>query len=109
MIYDTFPTVAYRQHSDSLAGANRGIRASVWRVLRMFRGDFKHWNDLNIAALQALLPFFTPENRKRFDIFVRARHQKLPGRMISLLRSGVYRQTFLGNMGILVAALNKKI
>lgn len=109
VIYDPVPTVSYRQHRDSLAGGNRGVRASLWRASRLFRGDFKHWNDVNIAALQPLLTFFTPENKRRFDAFVCARHQNLPGRLRSLLRAGVYRQTLLGNIGILVATLNKKI
>ncbi len=109
VVYDAFPTVSYRQHNDSLAGANRGLRASLWRATRMFRGDFKRWNDMNIASLQPLLGFFTPEATRQFHAFVRARSQKLPSRMVGVRRSGLYRQTFLGNIGIFVATLNNKI
>jgi hypothetical protein len=41
--------------------------------------------------------------------FVKAREMSLIPRLICLKRSGFYRQTFLGNLGLVAAAVFRKI
>jgi len=45
----------------------------------------------------------TEKNREVLDNFVRARHRHLLRRLIELRRTGVFRQTVVGNLGLLAA------
>ncbi len=106
VFYDPQPMLKYRQHPDNLIGSNQGGRARVVRIRMMLGGRFRDWNATNLAALRRLPPhLITPDNRRLLDLFAAARSAPLPRRLVDLWRSGVYRQTLLGNVGLLVAAL----
>jgi hypothetical protein len=51
----------------------------------------------------------TAENRALFDLFRASRQRGFFGRQIGFLNSGVYRQTFLDNLGLIVAVWARKI
>ena len=51
----------------------------------------------------------TDENRQTFDLFRRARKETLIPRVRGLIRSGVHRQTLLGDLGLLAAAVTGRI
>jgi hypothetical protein len=51
----------------------------------------------------------TTENRRIFDLFCKARHEPLLRRVIIFAQIGVYRQTMLGNLGLIAAVVLKKI
>jgi hypothetical protein len=106
VFYDPQPMLKYRQHPDNLIGSNQGGRARVVRIRLMLGGRFRDWNETNLAALRGLPPhLITPDNRRLLDLFAAARSAPLPKRLVDLWRSGVHRQTLLGNVGLLVAAL----
>lgn len=107
--YDGYPSVRYRQHESNLVGMNSTWKARLKRVRMLWQGRFRSWNDGNIAALRSLRSRLTPENRDILEHFAKAREMRLIPRLIYLRRSGVYRQTLLGNIGLIVAALFKKI
>lgn len=107
--YDTTPHVLYRQHGRNLVGANSSWTARWVRLCMLFQGRFKNWNSINIAGLERFEPQLTEDNRRRLDSFKRLRHQTLLLRLITLLRSGVYRQTLLGNLGLMVAVVFKRL
>lgn len=109
VFYDTHPSVRYRQHGCNLVGANTTWLARITRVVLMFQGRFRNWNDRNIAALNDLRADLTLENRKIFDRFSEARNRSFFSRLIGLKRSGIYRQTLFGNLGLIAAAIFKKI
>lgn len=109
VFYDSAPTVRYRQHSGNLVGMNSSWGARFKRIRMMWQGRFRSWNDGNIEALQKLKNKLTPENRKILACFARARDMNLISRLIYLKRSGIYRQTLLGNLGLIIAAVFKKI
>jgi Glycosyl transferase family 2 len=110
MRYDPRPSVRYRQHADNLVGSNHGWRPRLARIRMMLGGRFRDWNATNIAALQRLPPhLITPENRQALQLFAAARAAPLTKRLVYLRQSGVYRQTLLGNLGLLVAAVVKRI
>ena len=50
----------------------------------------------------------TQENNKTFELFRRARMRSVLPRLYGLLRAGVYRQTAMDNVGLMVAALAAK-
>ncbi|MGL4859878.1 MAG: glycosyltransferase family 2 protein, partial [Enterobacteriaceae bacterium] len=107
--YDSKPTVRYRQHIANLVGMNNTWFARLKRVRMLWQGRFRNWSDSNIASLYKLRHRLTPENRDILEQFARARQMRLIPRLIYLKRSGIYRQTLLGNLGLIAAAIFRKL
>ena len=107
--YDAYPSVRYRQHGKNIIGSHTGWSA-LMRCLQMFwERRFRYWEDLNVAALMRLRPLMLAENQHIFDLFCEARRQPLLKRTALFAQIGVYRQTFLGNLGLAAAVVLKKI
>jgi glycosyltransferase involved in cell wall biosynthesis len=109
VFYDAWPSVRYRQHTQNVIGSNMGFAARLHRLQMLGQGRFRHWADLNVEALTRLRPRMDAENRQTFDLFCRARHRPLLQRARMFAQTGVYRQTFLGNLGLAAAVVLKKI
>jgi glycosyltransferase involved in cell wall biosynthesis len=110
VLYDPQPMVKYRQHPNNLIGSNYGWRERLVRLRMMLRGRFRNWNDTNIAALQRLpTHLLQPKNRAILELFAAARSGSLPRRLYNLKRSGVYRQTLLGNLGLVAATVLRRL
>lgn len=107
--YDPTPLVRYRVHPENAVGSNLGFANRTRRLRMLARGRFGHWTDLNIAALEPFRPRMTPENRALFDLFCASRKRGFIGRQIGFLRAGVYRQTLLDNLGLVLAVWAGKI
>ncbi|TKA89435.1 glycosyltransferase family 2 protein [Guyparkeria sp. SB14A] len=109
VIYDPVSWIQYRQHGSNLIGSNVSMWARFTRVWWLFRNRFRNWNDVNIAALEDARDALSPENRKILELFVRARQSALPLRLMLLRKTGVYRQTLAGSLGLLLAAFTNKL
>lgn len=109
VFYDSDPSLRYRQHARNLVGINTTWAARIKRIRMLWEGRFRNWNDRNIAALRKLEHKLTPENRDVLERFASARQMSFIPRLIHLKRSGVYRQTLLGNLGLIAAAIFGKI
>lgn len=109
VFYDSEPTLRYRQHNSNLVGTNSGWGARLKRIRMLFQGRFKDWNDSNIEALRTLEHRLTPESREVLQYFVKARKMRMIPRLINFKRAGIYRQTLLGNIGLIAAAIFGKI
>jgi glycosyltransferase involved in cell wall biosynthesis len=109
VFYDSRPTVRYRQHRDNLIGTNGTWSARFQRAHMLLRGRFGKWSQMNVAALQTMRPHLTVENQTRLDDFAKARQGGLLARLAAFGRSGVYRQTRLGNLGLVAAVILKKL
>lgn len=107
--YDSKPSLRYRQHDDNLVGANNSWAGRFVRIRLLLEGRFSFWNNSNILALKNIEHHLTPENKKTLDQFSEARSKGLFSRLSGIKRSGVYRQTFFGNLGLVVAAFLGKI
>jgi len=105
--YEPTPLVRYRVHPGNVMGSNAGFLNHAHRLQMVARGRFREWIDHNIAALKPLRSRMTPENRAAFDLFCDARNRPFIGRQIGLLQTGIYRQTALGNLGLIAASLLK--
>ena len=91
--YDPRPFLWYRQHGANVMGSNLRWRARWQRLISMLRGNFREWNDLNVAALTQRTVSLTARNRERLDAFRRAREAGTPwSRLAWLRRSGAFRQ-----------------
>ncbi len=110
VFYDRQPVLKYRQHPRNLIGSNQGGPARLARIRMMLGGRFRDWNETNIAALRRLpAHLITPENRRVLEFFAAARAAPLLKRLLYLRRSGAYRQTRLGSLGLWVAAVMRRI
>lgn len=107
--YDQIPQVQYRRHGQNVIGTNTGLRNRLHRLYMLSRGRFQRWSDLNVAGLTPFRPHMTPENRALFDLFCESRKRGFFGRQIGFLKSGVYRQTLLDDLGLVVAVWTRKI
>jgi glycosyltransferase involved in cell wall biosynthesis len=109
VIYDPYPSVRYRQHGGNLVGANSSWTARAVRLKMVIQGRFKNWNNLNLQALHTLQHQLTEESRVILQRFKEARNAPVLNRLKGILASGVYRQTKLGTLSLLIAALFCKI
>lgn len=109
VFYDPEPCLRYRQHGTSAVGSNVGWRAGLARIRKMMQGRFRQWNDVHIEALSRHRQYLTPDNRRLFERYARARQRCLPVRLLQLRRCGIHRQTGLGNWGLLFAAVFRKL
>ncbi len=107
--YDPYPSVRYRQHAQNVIGSNMGFIARLRRLRMLGQGRFRHWSDLNIAALTRVQTRMTDENRKIFDLFCKARQQPLLQRAAMFAEAGVYRQTLYGNVGLAAAVVLRMV
>ena len=107
--YDTVPSLGYRQHQSNLVGSNRSLKAGLLRIRLLIAGRFQHWTEINVRMLERFVPQMTRENSKTFEFFANARAGSLLSRIRNLRRSKVYRQTFLGNLGLFAAAVFRKL
>jgi glycosyltransferase involved in cell wall biosynthesis len=107
--YDAYPSVRYRQHSQNVIGSNMGLAARVRRLRMLRQGRFRHWSELNVAALTRIRPRMNAENQQIFDLFCKARQRPLLQRAKMFAQAGVYRQTLLGNLGLAAAVVLNKI
>lgn len=101
--YDSKPSLGYRQHGENLIGSNAGMRDRLARLWHMLEGNYREWNDANLALLQPFDASLTPENRLVLALFKGMRGTGFFKRLSSLVRGGFYRQTLAGNVGMVVA------
>jgi glycosyltransferase involved in cell wall biosynthesis len=109
VFYCRRPLVRYRQHGSNQVGANTSMQARYSRLKRMLRGQFREWSDENLAGLEANADLLAPEALLILARFREARRAPLPRRLLDLGRSGVYRQTVSGNIGLYAAVLMKRL
>ncbi|WP_172419259.1 glycosyltransferase family 2 protein [Pseudomonas nitroreducens] len=109
VFFDHYPSLRYRQHGRNLAGMNTSWQGRIKRISQLQAGHFRRWNDANICALRKLQGKLTPESREMLERFNKGRQMSLIPRLYHLKHSGIYRQTLLGNLGLVAAAILKKI
>lgn len=107
--YDPVPKIGYRQHPNNLVGSNADWPARLSRAKRLLAGRFTGMNDRNIVALKRLQHHMSAENKSILTHFVHARKASLAPRVRGIRHSGVYHHTRLGNLGLVVATLFKKL
>lgn len=107
--YDPVPAVLYRQHDENVVGTNSSWWARLKRLRMAFQGRFYEWNSQNIDALESMRHRLSHEHQAKLDQFKVAREQPLLPRILGFKRAGLYRQTVVGNLGLILATLLKKI
>lgn len=108
IFFDPTPTLRYRQHGGNLVGMNSSWAARWQRMRKLWQGQHRTWNENNIAALRMLEDQLTPDNREILNHFAKAREKGFISRLVHLWRSGVSRQTRLGNIALFAAVIFRK-
>jgi len=110
MIYDPIPRVDYRQHRLNLVGMNVGLLPTIRRIAMLLAGYFKLANDQNIHALSAVRAQLTNPSLAVLEAFEVARSSSsLWVRGAALWKSGVYRQTWIGQAGLWFALIFRRL
>jgi len=107
--YDEVPSLSYRQHEGNQIGANQGLKAACVRGWMVLSGQWTNWTDRNIAALQANGALLTPQNLAALRAFCRLRNAPFCRKLRLGRRRGVYRQTILGQLSLVIGLLLRRI
>ncbi len=109
IVYDRQPCLSYRQHGNNAVGDNSGAAARLSRYGSFARGRNRQWYARNLAALEKNAGLLTGDSLETMRAFSEMRDAGLAGRLRSLRKSGLYAQTFTGQLGLYIATLLKKI
>ncbi|HDS0940195.1 glycosyltransferase family 2 protein [Pseudomonas plecoglossicida] len=109
IVFDSTPTILYRQHGENLIGSKMGFKHRFKRLTAAIKGRFSDWNEMNIRLMNPHRSNLSEEHRQILEYFERARESALFQRLRLLANTGVYRQTLGGNLSLLMAAALKKI
>jgi len=108
VFYDASPSVDYRQHADNIVGANNHWRARINRIRELVRGTFRYWNASNLLAIQSLGSSLDEKGKAVIEHTKLLRSDSLSTRIKALVKLKLYRQTWLGNVGLVVAIIIKR-
>lgn len=107
--YDPQPSLLYRQHDKNTIGMNITWGARFKRISMLLQGRFQEWNDRHTTELRKIKKILTQENQKTLETFTQGRDARFFKRLYQLRKTGIYRQTLLGNLGLIAAAILKKL
>lgn len=107
--FDEVPSLAYRQHEGNQIGAGRGLKAACVRWRMALRGQWVAWTDRNIAALHANAVLLTPQNLAALRAFCRLRNAPFCRKLSLGRRVGIYRQTYLGQLSLIIGLMLRRI
>lgn len=109
IIFSQKPKIDYRIHKANLVGSNLGFKSFLNRSLLVLQNKWINWNNLNIEHLKDF-KMITPSNKEILDNFISLREEKNIFTKIQLFKkSGLRRQTVLGNISLFAAIIFKKI
>ncbi|WP_434709926.1 glycosyltransferase family 2 protein [Pseudomonas sp. R1-1] len=109
VVYDSTPSLDYRQHEGNLIGNRTGLSANFQRLKRFATGDFSIWSDMNSQILDSMVGYMPLRNRTLFSDFKTLRTAGLVKRIRIFFKVGLYRQGPLENWLLILALLLKKI
>jgi glycosyltransferase involved in cell wall biosynthesis len=109
VVYEGVPKILYRQHESNIIGSNSGLSSRLVRVRKILDGVFRRWTDRNLDGLSLSSSYLTEQNRALVRNIVRARQRSSLRYFFFLVQNKIHRQTTLGNISLLVAAIFGKI
>jgi hypothetical protein len=107
--YTDAPLVNYRQHGNNLVGSNSSFYDRLTRIRKIFLGTFRDWNERNLRELGTFHHLLPIQNKRTLELFIQSRQASPIKRLKLLWQSGVYRQTRFGAIGLLIAAIFKRM
>lgn len=102
--FDSAPNVSYRLHGENALGPWGGWRSWWRRAQLLANGAYGAWLDANLVALDAIETELADPARATLANFREMRQARGLQRGLGLVRSGVFHQSKLAYLGLLVAA-----
>ncbi|MBA1241972.1 glycosyltransferase family 2 protein [Pseudomonas japonica] len=109
VIYDAQPALDYRQHAHNVIGANTKLSARYKRLGMLLQGRFRKWSQANLSILEQLQPPLNQKDAEALRWFKQSHGTRGLKGLWALWRSGVYRQTLVGQCSLLLGAFLGKI
>jgi glycosyltransferase involved in cell wall biosynthesis len=109
VIYDDRPTIQYRLHSRNIIGTNNTLYNKAKRLIALFKGTFKEWNNSNILLISFYLTNLTAKNKKTFFHFSKNRDGSVVDRLALFFHLKIRRASFLQNIALIAGLIFKKI
>ena len=109
VIYDPEPCLKYRQHAYNIIGASSNWSARLSRIRGLLAGRLRARNDINIKALSKHKNLLTASNQQTLNDFIEARRSPFVKRILLFKRSGIYCQTLVGSLGLLLGVFLNKV
>ena len=109
VFYDKNIYLKYRQHNNNIIGSNVSLKDKWLRFCKVANGNFKIQNDHNLQAIINNQNLLIKRNQKTLTNFIKARNSFLLKRIFYFTKSGVYRQTLIGNVALFIGILIKKV
>ena len=109
VFYDENIYLKYRQHNNNIIGSNISLKDKWFRFCKVLNGNFKIQNDQNLKAIINNQNLLIKSNQKTLDDFIKARNSSLFKRIFYFAKSGVYRQTLIGNIALFIGVVIKKV
>ncbi len=107
--YDTEPCLYYRQHDRNEFGDNFGLGAKWARLRAVANGQFRRWNESNLAALKDVEPSILPENLKTLRSFEAVTMKRFFGAVRLMKQAGLHRHSRTETLGLYIAAFFGRI
>ena len=109
VFYDPKPSINYRQHGENIIGSNNHLSDRILRLVWLLKGRFAEYSENNLALVSHVWSKIPDQNAHMILHFKMMRDEPLLSRIASLKRSGLYRQTLIGTVGLWAAVLINKI
>ena len=109
VFYDKNIYLKYRQHNTNLIGSNISLKDKWLRFCKVVNGNFKIQNDHNLRSIINNQNLLTISNGKTLTNFIKARESFFLKSVFYFLKSGVYRQTLIGNIALFIGVVIKKV
>ena len=104
VLWDSTPSLFYRQHKNNLIGANNSQIARLGRIWNILNGKYRNWNNANLTALFKVRHWLNETSLNTLEQFTDCRSGGLRHRWKTFRDSGVYRQTRLGQYALSTTA-----
>ena len=103
-------TVKYRQHKENIVGLNNSFKEKINRLMYFFSGEYKNWCNINIKNLYLNKNLISTNNLETLNYFSKAIKSKNIFEKIKYFKkSGVYRQSTLENIILIIGLLLNKL
>ena len=109
IFYDKNIYLKYRQHNNNLIGSNISLKDKWLRFCKVANGNFKIQNDHNLRTIINNQNLLTSNNQKTLTNFIKSRESFFLKSVFYFLKSGVYRQTLIGNIALFIGVVIKKV
>ncbi len=109
VFYDKNIYLKYRQHNTNLIGSNISLKDKWLRFCKVANGNFKIQNDHNLKSIINNQNLLTISNGKTLTNFIKARESFFLKSILYFFKSGVYRQTLIGNVALFIGIVIKKV